>query len=234
MELKDISFPKPYENILFDEVLLDDVKECDGGGFLRFWESPIVFIVLGITGKTEEDVHLKRAQKDRIPILRRSSGGGTVLQGPGCLNYALVLSQKEYPKLHDLRQSYQWISGKILEALQRIGVRAYFRPPSDLAIGESERKFSGNAQRRKRHGILHHGTILYNFDLDLIDRYLNMPSQIPEYRRCRSHADFLTNISLDISLFKSRLADIFDAKHQGTSAQELLQLREKICHSTML
>ena len=157
-------------------------------------------------------------QKDNIPVLRRSSGGGTVVQGPGCLNYTLVLSKQKYPVLNDLRKSYQWISAKVIEALRQKGVDAYFRPTSDLAIGPGEQKFSGNAQRRGRHYILHHGTILYNFDLTLISRYLNMPTDIPEYRKHRPHTDFVTNIPIDPGGFKNHLAQSFGHQHCNSLA----------------
>ena len=209
MLLKDISFPTPQENIAFDEGLLAQAENNETQECLRFWESPTIFIVLGRIGSQEEDINLNNVQKDKIPVLRRSSGGGTVLQGPGCLNYALILERQKHPELNDLRQSYQWILASVIEALRLSGVEAFFRPTSDLATGLGEKKFSGNAQRRAKRYILHHGTILYNFDLSLIAQYLNVPKDVPEYRRGRSHTDFVTNIPIDPQVFKDNLAQIF-------------------------
>jgi len=226
MQLRDVSFPTPQENIAYDEVLLSLAEKHEAGEYLRFWESSAFFIVLGITGRPEIDVNSIHARQDNIPVLRRSSGGGTVLQGPGCLNYTLVLSKQKYPELNDLRKSYEWISAKLIEALRRSGVEAYFRPLSDLAAGPDEKKFSGNAQRRRKHYILHHGTILYKFDLSVISRYLNMPKDIPEYRRQRPHTDFVTNVPIDPRVFKDHLARVFLASAvQNPSAEELLLLK---------
>jgi len=222
MQLRDISFQTPQENILFDEVLFSLSEE-----YLRFWESQQLFVVLGRIGKQEQDVDTIHAQKNGIAVLRRSSGGGTVLQGPGCLNYTLVLSKQKYPMLHDLRQSYQWISERVIEALGKQGVKAFFRPTSDLATGKDEKKFSGNAQRRGKNFVLHHGTILYNFDLALISKYLKMPVDVPEYRKHRPHTDFVTNIPIDPKLFKQHLAQIFSASvPQPPTPQELSLLKE--------
>ena len=183
-------------------------------------------MVLGRIGRGEVDVNNTKVQEDNIPVLRRSSGGGTVVQGPGCLNYSLILSKQKYPELNDLRKSYEWISHKVMAALREAGVDAYFRPISDLATGQDEKKFSGNAQRRGKNYILHHGTILYNFDLALISRYLKMPQDIPEYRKGRPHTDFVTNISLDPPVFKDSLAKGFFAEGlQAPSAEELLALK---------
>ena len=66
--------------------------------------------MLGRIGHEEMDVNTAHAQKDNVPVLRRSSGGGTVVQGPGCLNYTLVLSKQKHPELNDLRRSYEWIT----------------------------------------------------------------------------------------------------------------------------
>ena len=65
---------------------------------------------------------------------------------------------------------------------------------SDLAV--EGKKFSGNAQQRKRDHLLHHGTLLYSFDLDLLPRYLKAPPRQPEYRAQRAHEDFLGNVPL--------------------------------------
>jgi len=229
MQFRDISFPTPQENIAFDEVLWRMAEKHEAGEYLRFWESAQVFIVMGRIGREEMDVNTSRAQKDRIPVLRRSSGGGTVVQGPGCLNYSLVLSKEKHPEINDLRRSYEWISVRVIEVLRQQGVEAYFRPTSDMATGAGEKKFSGNAQRRGKQYILHHGTILYRFDLSLISSYLNMPKDIPDYRKDRPHTDFVTNIPIDPRIFKEQLARAFHASAlQLPSVQELSMLKNSL------
>ena len=74
MVLKDISFESPPENIVYDEVLLYLAEHDEASEVLRFWESPKYFIVLGRTGKMEDDVKLAQTKKDNIPVLRRFSG----------------------------------------------------------------------------------------------------------------------------------------------------------------
>jgi len=228
MQLRDISFPTPQENIVFDEALWCLAEKHGRGEYLRFWESSEIFIVMGRIGRAEIDVNAIHTQEDNIPVLRRSSGGGTVLQGPGCLNYTLVLSKQKHPEINDLRKSYEWISVKVIEALSRAGVEAYFRPTSDIATDPSEKKFSGNAQRRGKHYILHHGTILYRFDLSLISRYLNMPKDAPQYRKHRPHTDFVTNVPIDPRVFKDHLAqNLLSSALQPPSAEELSFLKRR-------
>jgi lipoate-protein ligase A len=227
MQRRDISFPTPQENIDFDDVLFQLAEKHEAGEYLRFWESSQIFIVLGRIGRAEIDVNTTKVQEDNIPVLRRSSGGGTVVQGKGCVNYSLILSKQKHPEINDLRRSYEWISARVIEALRLSGVEAYFRPTSDLATGTGEKKFSGNAQRRGKHYVLHHGTILYKFDLSLISRYLNMPQDIPDYRKARPHTDFVTNVPIDPQQFKDHLAQsFFSSALQVPTAEELLFLKK--------
>ena len=230
MLCQDISFPSPQENILYDEVLLHLAEQGMESESLRFWEAKEYFIVLGRIGKTQEDIHLKAAGQDRIPILRRYSGGGTVLQGKGCLNYSLVLSKERGPDIADLRKSYQYVLLRTVGALQTLGVEAAFKPISDIALAGSDKKVSGNAQHRGKKFILHHGTILYDFDLSLIEKYLQFPQSVPEYRRGRSHLEFVANIDRDPQAVKKALRKAFGVP--GQDAQ--LTRPQKDCLKTFL
>lgn len=227
MQLRDHSFSKPSDNLLYDDALWHLADKENAGEFLRFWESPTYFIVLGRIGKAEIDIAEDMTRKEGIPVLRRSSGGGTVVQGPGCLNYTFVLSKNDRPQLNDLRRSYEWISAQVIDALAQCGMKAQFRPISDITTLD-DKKISGNAQRRGKNAILHHGTILYDFDLNLISRYLKMPIDMPDYRKSRPHTDFVVNCPINPEQFKKNLAQtlqcLFDI--QVPTAQELSLLAE--------
>lgn len=137
------------------------------------------------------DVNEAACQSDGVPITRRASGGGTVMLGTGSLVYTLVLSYSRARELRDLSSSYGWIMNKLAQALQAIG-KVEHVGICDLAV--AGRKISGNAQQRKREFLLHHGTILYAFDLPRIETYLHLPERQPEYRAGRSHGEFVTNL----------------------------------------
>ena len=209
MIVEDISFDLPEKNLTYDDELLKRAEAGESGEVLRFWESSTYFVVLGRICKEEEDVNLETVKRDNVPVLRRSSGGGTVLQGPGCMNYSLILAKNRHLDISDLRRSYSYILGKVINALESQGVQAIFQPISDLALKSNNKKFSGNAQKRGRNFILHHGTILYNFDLTKISTYLKLPKSQPDYRQNRPHSDFVTNIKLDVRQFKHNFALIF-------------------------
>jgi lipoate---protein ligase len=186
----------PIENLRLDEELLDQ-----GAAVLRTWESGLDCVVIGHAGRPERDVHVEACARENIPILRRSSGGGAVLLGPGCLNYSLILPLAWQPKWRDVRYSLAWAMGRMRGALALPELRCV--GDCDLAIGS--RKVSGNAQRRTQHAILHHGTLLYDFDAARSERFLKPPQREPAYRGGRSHTDFLGNLPLTAVEIRRRL-----------------------------
>ncbi len=214
MLVKDLSLSTPQENLLLDDVLLYLAELGQSPELLRFWESAQLFIVLGRTSKVEEDIYIERAYRDHIPVFRRSSGGGTVIQGPGCLNYSFVLAKEHHPSIMDIRKSYQYILNKVIIAMASLGVQSIFQPISDLVLQEGQRKFSGNAQRRGKRFILHHGTILYHFDITKMEGYLKVPKDFPVYRKNRLHQQFVKNIPASPPEIKKAIAEVFEGNRQ--------------------
>jgi len=214
MLLKDITFPTPEENILYDDVLLQLAEHGKGEETLRFWESEQLFIVLGRISVLQDDVKLSTVVNDGLSVLRRSSGGGTVVQGKGCLNYTLILSKAKHPSIQNIKNSYCYILEKLTKALNTLGLETKYFPVSDVVLTNLMKKISGNAQKRAKKFILHHGTILYDFNLKQIEKYLKMPKDIPEYRKDRNHIDFVANIHCKQNDIKESLKRVFKVKNQ--------------------
>jgi lipoate-protein ligase A len=213
MRLLDLTLPTPAENLALDEALLEAAEAGTGGEALRFWESPVPFVVLGFSNRAAAEVNLPACETEGVPVLRRASGGGTVVQGAGCLNYALVLSC-ERPNLHSIPATNRLIMERNRTALQPlIAGKVAVQGHTDLTL--DGRKFSGNAQRRKRTFLLFHGTFLLNFDLPLIGRLLRLPPTQPAYRQSRAHADFIGNAGLGAAAVKSALAAAWHSEESG-------------------
>ena len=233
----DLTLSSPAENLACDEALLDWCDSGEGADCLRFWESPEPFVVVGYANKVETEVNVAVCEARRIPILRRCSGGGTVVQGSGCLNYTLVLPITRDGPLHSIAVANQFIMRRNRAAIQSLFARPQTPDPrpepvirghTDLAIGE--KKFSGNSQRRRKHFLLFHGTFLLKLDLALISDLLRMPSKEPDYRESRKHTDFLTNINVSAEQVKAALQKAWDAKSSLTNPpleKIMLLAREK-------
>jgi lipoate---protein ligase len=189
-------------NLALDEALLLDV-EAGGPEVLRVWEWPAYAVVIGAGGRWAEEADADACRRDAVPILRRSSGGGAVLLGPGCLCYSLVLRYQRAPELDDLHASYRFILNALNDAWRPLAPALVPAGISDLAA--HGRKVAGSAQQRKRSGLLHHGVVLYAFDVERISRYLRHPPREPDYRRGRSHGEFVANLEADPAELTARL-----------------------------
>src|SRR4051794_4007835 len=194
----DISLPTPAQNLAFDEALLEWAEESAGGGeCLRLWESPQPMVVVGRSSRVATEVNEAFCRREDIPILRRSSGGAAIVTGPGCLMYAVVLSYAVRPELKDITRAHSFVLKQLAMSLggllRDVGTvtcagtsdLALTNAPSPCPLPEGEgfeaiaRKFSGNSLRMKRSHLLYHGTLLYNFDLGLIEKCLCMPPRQP-------------------------------------------------------
>jgi len=176
-------------NLAFEDNFFRSAK-ADETAYLIFYENNDA-VVLGKSLELHEEVFLHK----RLPcVYRRISGGGTVTHSPGNLNYAFFLSLEAYPELFNVSLSYERLLGAIAAGIgDRVAIRGY----SDLGYGVrgEVRKFSGNAQCRKRGWLMLHGTLVYSTAaLRRIPWFLKMPPKQPEYRAGRSHREFMTNV----------------------------------------
>jgi lipoate-protein ligase A len=205
MKLCDLTLGTPEENLACDEVLLD---LCEAGGsdeLLRLWALPQYFVVVGYANKATTEVNIPFCRQYGIPVLRRCTGGGTVLQGPGVLNYSLILRTDGSRPCHSIPATNKFILERHRDALAALTCAPVeWRGQTDLAIGGL--KFAGNAQRRRRHFLLFHGSFLLRLDMSLVEKALPQPSRQPDYRVNRSHADFLINLNVPPHTIKSALA----------------------------
>ena len=217
LRLLDLSYASPAENLACDEALLEELEAGVGEPTLRFWESPVHFVVLGYSNSIASEVDRNECERRGIPILRRSSGGGTVLQGPGCINYNLTLPIGD--ETAGIAETNCFVMRRNRDAVSRtLGREVEIRGHTDLAVGEL--KFSGNAQRRKSRALMFHGCFLAQFDLNLIEAVLAHPSKEPEYRGHRKHGEFLMNLGTTAEALKMSLIDVWSAKDIGSAPSQ--------------
>lgn len=157
--------------------------------YLFFYENNDA-VVLGKSLELEKEVFAHKGPE----VFRRISGGGSVFHSRGSLNYALFLSLEAFPQFMNISLSYD----RILRAVSSCwNGRVIQQGLSDLALKNrgSYRKISGNAQCRKKGWIMHHGTLVYSKRaLSRIPYYLKPPPKEPDYRRGRTHGDFMARV----------------------------------------
>lgn len=188
----DITLATPSQNLALDELLLQQVDENPDRVILRTWLPDRPFVVVGRSNAVAMEVDVPQCRSEGAVVYRRTSGGGAVVLGPGCLAFALVIPLTDEWLAGGVTAATRSVMQTIATGLQPLASGVIVQGISDLAVGD--RKFSGNSQRWLRRAFLHHGTILFDFDLACIGRLLKSPSRQPEYRSGRSHLDFVMNL----------------------------------------
>lgn len=233
MKQLNLAFPASAENLAADEALLDWCEAGHGEETLLFWEPRATFVVVGYANKIATEVNVAACDAKKIPIFRRCSGGGTVVQMRGGLNYSLILRIAENTPTQNITAANKFIMEKNRTAIASLNAQpstlnVSVRGHTDLCLGDV--KFAGNSQRRRKNFLLFHGTLLLNCDLNLISELLLMPSLQPDYRASRPHSDFVTNLNLPAAKIKAALANEWNANEElkNPPLEEISQLaREK-------
>ena len=147
----------PFYNQAFEEFVFKTFKDDDI--FLLWQNSPAV--IVGSYQNICREVHVEALRKHGIPIVRRMSGGGTVYHDLGNVNYTYIIKS-------DVVDGYDRCLQSVVKALNDIGVPARKNNICDIAIGEQ--KISGSAQYAVGGRVLHHGTLLFQSDLKVLDQ----------------------------------------------------------------
>jgi lipoate---protein ligase len=196
MQFLEYTGSDAIEDLAIDEALLDDAETGDEPReVLRIWECRQPAAIIGRSSSLSVEVKVDECRRRGVPVLRRSSGGATVVIGPGCLMYSVVLSYALRPHLRAVDLTHAFVLDTVLAAVHRQVPGAERSGTSDLAI--AGRKFSGNSLRCRREHLLYHGTLLYDFPLSTVGELLGTPPRQPDYRERREHGDFVTNLSVD-------------------------------------
>lgn len=174
---------QPAFNLATEEYLL---KNYQDDFFFLYSNSPA--LIVGKHQNTLAEINLEKTEQEKIPVVRRLSGGGTVFHDEGNLNYCFI-KKGEKGKLVD----FQKYSQPIINTLQKLSVDAKFEGKSDLTI--DGKKFSGNASHVYKNKIMQHGTMLFSSDLKRLNQLLKVNPLKFKDRGVRSIRSKVTNIS---------------------------------------
>ncbi len=173
----------PAFNIATEEYLL---KNYEDDFFFLYINTPA--LVVGKHQNTLAEINLEKAEHEKIPVVRRMSGGGTVFHDEGNLNYCFI-KKGDNEKLVNFKKYSQ----PIVDTLQTLNVDAKFEGKSDLTI--AGKKFSGNASHIFKNKVMQHGTMLFSSDLNRLNQLLKVNPLKFKDRGIRSIRSKVTNIS---------------------------------------
>jgi len=165
----------PKINLRKEILLLKRIEKDLINGIFRIWINEEC-LVRGISkskyyGWYREDI----ARKLKIPVYKRITGGGVVYHDLGNLNWSFFV--KANLQYTDCKMIFEKFGNLIAEALNAIGIEAYFSQPNRIEIDGY--KISGMAAKVTNKAMLVHGTLLVRSNLDKLNMLCIPPPNSP-------------------------------------------------------
>jgi len=195
----------PFFNLALEEYVLKHLKINED--FILLWQNE-PSVIIGRNQNTIEEINSAYIKDHHINVARRISGGGAVYHDFGNLNFTFVTST-----LKDNLNNYRKFTEPVIEALNELGIPAEFSGRNDITV--EGKKISGNAQSFFQNRMFHHGTILFNANLDMIGNVLDVKLDKILSKGIKSIRSRVTNIypylktEMTIDEFRQRLLTFF-------------------------
>jgi lipoate-protein ligase A len=210
-----------FKLLQFEEAVLRTESRSDLVWIIVNEGTPKPRIIMGSSGKEEELLHVENITRDGLPVIRRFTGGGTVLVDHNTM-FATFIGSHEFLKACAMRDFHCtdkfWFQPYPIDVMHWTAevYRPLFHPKLQFDLLENDyifknvkstatnnlekatmAKFGGNAQYMtggiyKR--FCHHTSFLWEHETMQMDKYLKIPPKQPKYRELRGHGSFLTNL----------------------------------------
>ena len=213
----------PFYNLAFEEYFFK--LEVINDAVLLLWQnSPAV--IIGRYQNTIEEINEDFIDENNVKVVRRNTGGGAVYHDYGNLNYSFIVPSEEK------KIDFETFTKPVIDALREMGIEASLSGRNDLVV--DDKKFSGNAQYTYNGRLLHHGTLLFDADLEALDKALKMKKGKIESKSIKSVKSKVTNLkpyfeeNIDIDQFKEKILEHFYRAENLTEYHVTAEDRENI------
>ncbi|MBP6976804.1 MAG: lipoate--protein ligase [Lentimicrobiaceae bacterium] len=173
----------PYFNLAAEEYIFRNIRD----DVIMLWRNTPA-VIIGKHQNPHREVNLTFARENHLPVIRRITGGGTVYQDMGDINFTFIRSEQTNPMIN-----YGAILHPLISIMNSWHIPCKMTGKSDITI--HDRKISGNAQHIFKNRILHHGTLLYASNLEDLNSALTPTSRGYHDRSIRSNPYPVANIS---------------------------------------
>lgn len=174
----------PHFNLAMEQYIFDTFDK--GKEYFMLWQNDNAIIV-GKHQNTIQEINKEFVKENNISVVRRLSGGGAVYHDLGNLNFTFIVNN-----IHSNNIDFSLFTIPVAQALKEIGVNAEINGRNDITI--EGKKFSGNSQYIKKGRVMHHGTIMYNSNLDLVSNSLKVSKDKIESKGVKSIKSRVTNV----------------------------------------
>ncbi len=196
----DTGFLTGYENMAIDEAIFLSCQEQKSPSTIRIygWTPPAVS--LGYFQKAENAVDLEACRRRGVDVVRRLSGGRAVLHHKE-LTYSVICREGTPPLGSSVLETYKTISECLIISLRGLGMdvqwvasrekhpasqetdktASCFSSPSWYEITVEGKKICGSAQKRGDGVLLQHGSLLIDYDPELLAEVLHSRKSDEEF-----------------------------------------------------
>ena len=176
-------------------------------------------VIIGKHQVAHREAETACVTENKIPVIRRISGGGAVYHDEGNLNFSFILQST-----HGHQVDFRKYTLPVIRFLSSLGVNAKFEGKNDLKINGL--KISGNAEHVYRQRILHHGTLLFDSRLEMLKKSLRKDASAYLTRAVSSNPSHVMNIKdiipgMSMDEFVSSMLDFFLRQGTGNSMIDL-------------
>lgn len=199
----------PFFNHALEEFLLLNMEE---DVFILWKNRPSILI--GRNQNVITEINEEYVKKEGIEVVRRLSGGGSVFNDYGNINFTFINKKVDD---NPLNTGFEKFALPVIEALNSLGARAVFTGRNDIVI--DDKKISGNAQYFHKNKVLHHGTLLFSGNLEKLAKALKTKPLKYKGKGVKSVRSRVTNISehllkeMDVLEFKDYLKNYIMLYH---------------------
>ncbi|MDC7240419.1 MAG: lipoate--protein ligase [Spirochaetales bacterium] len=175
----------PFFNLALEEYVFNSLPKDKE--YFMLWQNENS-IIIGKHQNTIEEINIPYVKEKSIRVARRLSGGGTVYHDLGNLNFTFITDSPENREI-DLAS----FCVPVVEALGSLGVEAEISGRNDILI--KGKKFSGNAQYIRFGRVMHHGTLMFDSNIEVLVEALNVSQDKISSKGIKSVRSRVTNIS---------------------------------------
>ena len=190
----------PAYNIALEEFCFKELKHFDKI-FILWINEPA--IIVGKHQNTQAEINTRFVQENGIHVVRRITGGGAVYHDLNNLNYTIISNEKEGENDFD----FKTFSQPVIETLAELGATAEFSGRNDITI--DGKKICGNAQAYAGNRVMHHGCLLFDTDLSVLSKALEVSKETVDFKGVKSVRSRVDNIlpNLPVKITVNEFAD---------------------------
>lgn len=215
----------PHYNLAFEEYVFKNLPLEDGGYVLLWRNEPS--IIIGKNQNTVEEINMEFVKENNIHVVRRVTGGGAVYHDLNNLNFSFITKAEDIGEI-----DFKTYTIPVLRALEKLGIPCELSGRNDITI--DEKKFSGIAQSVIKGRVLNHGTLLFNSEIEVLSKALNVKRDKIESKGVKSVSSRVTNIKpyvkddIDVLQFRDiLLKNIFEYENKPIEKYELSEEDKK-------